>query len=188
VRIGILSDTHVPEAPVIFPEILEALAGVDLILHAGDIVVARVLDELEQVAPVIAAQGNHDPHLGDDPRVEPLHHLEFEGHALALLHIFEPLTSSFESLSRHLLGGAWPDIVVCGDSHVERIDVIDGVLVVNPGSATLPRNRSPRPGHVAFLTLERDVAPEAAIVDLGDPQWRANPAFRTVRAGDDGLS
>ena len=51
-RIGILSDTHVPEAPRLFPEILEALAGVDLILHAGDLVVARVLDELERIAPV----------------------------------------------------------------------------------------------------------------------------------------
>lgn len=187
-RIGILSDTHVPEAPVLFPEILEALAGVDLILHAGDIVVSRVLDELELVAPVVAAQGNHDPHLGDDPRVEPVHHLEFEGHTLALLHIFEPLTSTFENLSRYLLGGAQPDIVVCGDSHVERIDVIDGVLVVNPGSATLPRNRSPRPGHVAFLTLERDQPAEATIVDLGDPDWRADPVFRAVRAAGDGLS
>ena len=186
-RIGILSDTHVPEAPILFPEILEALAGVDLILHAGDIVVSRVLDELEQLAPVIAALGNHDTHLGDDPRIEPVHHLEFEGHTLALLHIFEPLSTDFDSLSRHLLGGARPDIVVCGDSHVERIDVIDGVLVVNPGSATLPHNLSPRLGHVAFLTLDRGRAPEASIVDLGDPDWRDEPPVRAGRAGSQGL-
>jgi putative phosphoesterase len=187
VRIGILSDTHVPEAPILFPEILEALAGVDVILHAGDIIVSRVLDELERVAPVIAAQGNHDPHLAGDPRVEPLHHLEFEGHTIALLHLFDPLTSDFASLSRRLLGGAQPDIVVCGDSHEERIDVIDGVLVINPGSATLPRNRSPRLGHVAFLLLERGHSPEANIVDLGEPDWRNHPSVRAGRSGDDGL-
>ena len=186
-RIGILSDTHVPEAPILFPEILEALAGVDVILHAGDITISLVLDELERVAPVIAAQGNHDSHLAGDPRVERLQHLEFEGHTVALLHLFDPPTSDFATLSHRFLGGAQPDIVVCGDSHQERIDVIDGVLVINPGSATLPRNRSPRLGHVAFLTLERGRPPEASIVDLGEPDWRDHPSRRAGRAGDDGL-
>jgi putative phosphoesterase len=180
-RIGVLSDTHIPEAPVLFPEILEALTGVDLILHAGDIVVARVLDELEQVAPVLAAEGNHDYHLASDPRIELLHRLELEGHTLALLHTFEPTSPRLERLVRLRLDGVRPDVVVCGDSHVERIDVVDGVLVLNAGSATLPRNRSPRLGHVAFLALERGRPPQATIVDLGEPHWRDHEVFRTAR-------
>ena len=172
-RLGLLSDTHIPEAgPRLFPEILEALRGVDAILHAGDLVVPRVLDELEQVAPVFAAQGNHDPELPGDPRLEPLHFLEFEGHSVALLHTFEPLDHGLAGLVRHFLGGRRTDVIVYGDSHHERIDWLDGVLLVNPGSATLPRNRSPRLGHIAFLTLERGRPPHAEIVDLGRP---ANP-------------
>jgi putative phosphoesterase len=165
-RIGLLSDTHVPEAPVLWPEIFEAFRGVDLILHGGDLVMARVLDELERVAPVLAAQGNHDPHLGDDPRVSPLHVLELEGHTLALLHTFEPLSAGLPTLSKYYLGGVMPDVVVYGDSHYDRIDVLDGALCVNPGSPTLPRNMSPRLRHVGFLTLERGVAPRAEIVHL----------------------
>ena len=178
-RIGILSDTHVPEAPRLFPEILEALAGVDLIFHAGDLVVARVLDELELIAPVYAAQGNHDPHIAGDPRIEPVHFLELEGFSIALIHIFEPLDWDRQRLLDHYLGGARPDIVVCGDTHFERIDRLGDMLVVNPGSATLPHNMSPRLGHVAYLTLEAGAPPRAEIVDLGAADWRE----RVARAG-----
>ena len=171
-RIGILSDTHVPEAPRIFPEIIEALEGVDLIFHAGDLVVARVLDELEQIAPIYAAEGNHDPHLKDDPRIEPVHFLELEGFSIALLHIFEPLNWELQRLLNQYLGGARPDIIVCGDTHYERIDWLEEILVVNPGSATLPRNMSPRLGHVAYLTLEQGEPPRAEIVDLAAEDWR----------------
>ena len=181
-RVGILSDTHVPSAPVLFPEILEALEGVDLILHAGDILVSSVLDELERIAPVYAAQGNHDGHLAGDPRVEPVHWLELEGHSLALLHIFEPITGDIDDLVKTFLGGVTPDIVVCGDSHVEQIIESGDVLVINAGSATLPRNRSPRPGHVGILTLSRKRPPEAALVDLGDPSWREHQVFQGARA------
>jgi putative phosphoesterase len=178
VRIGILSDTHIPEAPRLWDEIFHAFAGVDLVLHAGDIVVPRVLDELERIAPVLAAQGNHDLHITDDPRVLPLHLLELNGHRVALTHRFEPLDAPLAMLSRHYLGGTRPDVVVCGDSHVERIDVIEGVLCVNPGSATLPRNMSPRLGHVAFLTLERGRPPQAEIVHLGTIGPRPGSAAR----------
>ena len=165
-RIGLLSDTHIPEAPVLWPEVFEAFRGVDLILHAGDIMVARALDELERVAPVLAAQGNHDPHLADDPRVQPLHMLNLEGQLVALLHTFEPLDRGIEVLARFYLGGVVPDVVVYGDSHVEHVDTLDGTLVVNPGSPTLPRNQSPRLGYVGFLTLEPDAPPRAELQHL----------------------
>ena len=166
-RIGMISDTHLPEAgPDLMPEIYEALAGVDLIFHAGDITVPWLLDQLERVAPVYAAMGNHDEHITDDPRVKPLHLLDLEGHRVALLHTFEPLTMGGEALRRQWLRGEHADVVVYGDSHYEHIEWVDGMLVINPGSPTLPRNLSPRLGFVAYLTLERGKPPAAELVDL----------------------
>ncbi len=165
-RIGLLSDTHLVEAEKLWPEIFRAFAGVDLILHAGDIMFPAVLDALEQLAPVFAAEGNHDYYVGRDPRVSLLHTLELEGHSLALLHQFEPLDWGMPRLSTKFLRGERPDIVVYGDSHYDQIDVLDGTLIVNPGSPILPRNMSPRLGHVGFLTLERGAPPQAELVHL----------------------
>lgn len=169
-RIGFLSDTHIPVAPVLFPQILERFHGVDFILHAGDIVLSRVLDELETVAPVYAAQGNHDGHLVDDPRVKPLHLLDLNGFTVALLHVFEPWHVGREVLGPRLLDGAWADVIISGDSHQEGMEVVDGALCINAGSATMPRNRAPSPGHIGFLTLERGRPPSAELFHLGqDP-------------------
>lgn len=118
-RIGLLSDTHLVEAEKLWPEIFRAFEGVDLILHAGDIMFPAVLDALEQLAPVFAAEGNHDYYVGRDPRVSLLHSLELEGHSLALLHQFEPLDWGMPRLSTNFLRGARPDIVVYGDSHYD---------------------------------------------------------------------
>lgn len=61
-RIGVVADTHIPGRARALPEaLLRGLAGVDLILHAGDICVAPVLDWLAELAPVIAVAGNNDP-------------------------------------------------------------------------------------------------------------------------------
>jgi putative phosphoesterase len=166
-RVGLLSDTHIPVAPILYPEIKDALRGVDVILHAGDIVLSRVLDELEEIAPVYAAQGNHDGHLTEDPRVKPVHILELNGFTVALLHVFEPWDSGRVWLTR-LLDGGWADVVISGDSHLEGMEVVEGTLCINAGSATMPRNRAPRPGHVGFLTLERGKPPFAELYYLPD--------------------
>lgn len=166
-RIGLVSDTHIPEAAPRLPDyVLEPLAGVDLILHAGDVFLARVLDQLEEIAPVYAALGNHDPGLVHDPRVSPLHRLELEGFQVALLHAFEPVERGIEWLTETHLGGIPADVVISGDSHFERLDWLGETLVINSGSPTLPRNLSSRPGTLGFLTLERGKRPEAELVDL----------------------
>jgi hypothetical protein len=166
-RIGLLSDTHLPEAgPDLPPEVYEALRGCDAILHGGDITMGKVLDRLEEIAPVYAAMGNHDEHLAADPRVEALHWLTFEGHEVALLHRFEPLEWSMERLLERFFGGRRPGVVVFGDSHFESVEEREGVLLFNVGSATLPRTLSPRLGQVGFLTLEAGRPPVAELVDL----------------------
>ena len=92
-----------------------------------------------------------------------------------------------DKLLNQYLDGIRPDIIVCGDTHFERIDILEDVLVVNPGSATLPHNMSPRLGHVAYLTIEAGAPPHAEIVDLAAPDWRAR-AKRAVRSPGDRLS
>ena len=60
-RIGLISDTHIPDVARAIPRnVSRAFSGVDLILHAGDIQLASVLDELERIAPVLAARGDDD--------------------------------------------------------------------------------------------------------------------------------
>ncbi len=67
-RIGLVSDTHIPEAGrELPPQIYEAFAKVDLILHAGDMHIIEVLDWLESLAPVVAARGNGDGSSGRPP-------------------------------------------------------------------------------------------------------------------------
>ena len=71
-RIGLISDTHLPSSireP--WPEVAQAFRQVDLILHAGDIVTPRILDWLEDIAPVLAALGNNDFGM-DEARMQGL--------------------------------------------------------------------------------------------------------------------
>jgi predicted phosphodiesterase len=104
-RIGVLSDTHVPERALRLPQALfEAFHGVELILHAGDIVRMSVLDELSAIAPVAAVRGNmDDPAHGLPLKIE----LTLEGVSVGLIHgnggprhnIREHIAREFHTLS-----------------------------------------------------------------------------------------
>ena len=94
-RIGLISDTHIPEACEHLPAaVFDVLRGVDLVMHAGDVYVNQVLDELSAIAPVIAAIGNGDEGLdghrftldANDGRVKMAHLLEVEGVRIGLAH------------------------------------------------------------------------------------------------------
>ena len=170
-RIGLVSDTHVPESrKEIYSAIVDVFQGVDLILHGGDIAVERVLDDLAQAAPVLAAEGNHDRYLEDD-RIKKVHVIEAEGFTIGLTHQFLPYEWDMDKLISYWMGGIKTDIIVFGDSHYEKAEMRDGVLVINPGSAMYPHNQSTRLGHVAFLDLEAGRAPQpehVEIVNLAD--------------------
>ena len=138
-RIGLLSDTHVPEAEKeLPPEVREAFQGVDLILHAGDIYIPSVLDDLQGVAPVLAARGDDD--YGStltDERVKEKHVLELEGQTLWLVHqrpyyLMSPWWQDKVSSRQD----SSPDIVVFGHEHRTDVQRVDGILFVNPGSPT----------------------------------------------------
>jgi putative phosphoesterase len=175
VRIGLLSDTHLPgERRVLWDEVRHAFEGVDLILHGGDIVLPSVLDWLEEIAPTLAARGNND--MGwDDPRVQDTQWLDIEGFRLAMVHDMEPETQPIAELTERYLGGEHADIIVTGHTHYERLDYRDGVLQINSGSPTHPRLWSTRLGTIGLLEIERDSL-VARIAKLGESPDLRNPA------------
>jgi len=176
-KIGLIADTHIPEAGNSLPDrVLEIFRDVELILHAGDLHIIEVLDWLESVAPVKAARGNGDdgtsgrPPVPEDPRILPAHALTIEDVRTGLVHGL-PLPDEcpwalLEKTMDRLFGGPM-DVIVFGDSHVDYVKRHDGVLLVNPGSPTLPYNLVGHLGTVGILNINnRSVV--AQIVPLGE--------------------
>jgi uncharacterized protein len=142
--IGIISDTH----GLLRPEAVEALAGSDLIIHAGDVGKAEILERLQAIAPVTAVRGNVD----EGPWADAL-----------------PLTATVDAGAARIYvlhdvnqlgidpGRAGYHIVVSGHSHQPRHDKRRGVLYLNPGSAGPRRFRLP-------VTVAR--------LDGGGPPWK----------------
>ena len=139
--IGVISDTH----GLLRPEAVEALRGVDRILHAGDVGAPEILKELESIAPVTAVRGNVDS--GGWAQKLPLSEvIEVEGVSIYMLHILEKIDLKPEA--------AGLKVVVHGHSHVPKIEEKNGVLYFNPGSAG-PR-RFKLPVTVGRLIVEKD--------------------------------
>lgn len=168
-RIGLISDTHMPEvAQALPPQIAEVFRDVDLILHAGDIYTLSVLDELESIAPVLAAKGDDDS--GDmlaDRRVKWKHVLKLEGQTLWLIHYMPypyPVASwrARNSLGQRELDA--PNIVVFGHEHCTIMQHYSDVLFVNPGSPTFLNYRRGL-GTVGILDIDSGKA-QAHILQL----------------------
>jgi putative phosphoesterase len=149
-RIGVISDTHGLQRP----EALAALAGVDHILHAGDVGDAGILDELRKIAPVTAIRGNidRDGACAELPATEMV---ELGGVTFYLLHDVKAL--DLDPLAAGI------DAVVSGHSHKPAIEWRKGVLYLNPGSAG-PRRFS-LPITVAMVTVGEG-APRVEIVSI----------------------
>jgi hypothetical protein len=165
----LLSDTHIPEAEKALPgEVMEAFRGVDLILHAGDIYIPSVLDELQQIAPVLAARGDDDyGAIEKDGRVKERHVITLDGQILWLIHE-RPYPYMFPSLqaknSADKPDPDAPDVVVFGHAHSTFVGNSGGVLFVNPGSPTFLRYRRGL-GTVGILSFDSGQA-EAQILQL----------------------
>lgn len=171
-KIGLISDSHIPHAAKFLPpRVFELFSRVDLILHAGDIYQLSVLNELEKIAPVLAARGNGDYLLPDDPRIKDSHVLHLKGNKLGLTHSIEypePPWRSLEKAMEHDFGGRM-DILVGGHTHQTMIEEHEGILIVNPGSPTLPDGLY-GPGTVALLELSEGQA-RARIIRL-EEAWK----------------
>jgi putative phosphoesterase len=151
-RIGIISDTH----GLLRPAVKRRLAGVDHIVHGGDIGRPDIITTLRKIAPVTAIRGNVDTgdwagQYADTELVTLAGRSFFVLHDLKTLRI-DPVTFGI-------------DVVIYGHSHAPKIDTIGGVLYLNPGSAGRRRFKLP----ITLATLE--VATDGLrpiIHDLGD--------------------
>lgn len=163
-RIGLLSDTHIPETKRAFPDcVAEAFRGVDLILHAGDIYIPSALDQLQEVAPVLAARGDDD--MLRDPRVKDRHVIEVGSLKVGLVHVFEGLHLYWgleKAMETEFNGPV--DIIVFGHTHSVLIKRDNSVLLVNPGSALLPHYQA-KLGSVGILDIN-DGRVNVSLVEL----------------------
>lgn len=148
VRIGLITDTHIPDRCFEIPQQLEQIfAAVDFILHAGDVGELWVLDRLSRIAPVIAVHGNDDSQ--DSQRELPLQQLiSAKGQRILLWHNHYPdrideLTSRTDDLRPKLRRIAWrakrcgATTAVFGHWHIPLVHEEDGVTLINPGTIEL---------------------------------------------------
>lgn len=154
-RIGLISDTH----GLLRPEAVRALAGVERIIHAGDIGAPEVLEGLRAVAPVHAVRGNNDVGAW----AEHLPHrlaLELGGSRIEVLHDLKDFGAHAGAVDA---GAGGPRVVISGHSHQPSVTERDGVLFVNPGSAG--RRRFKLPVTLGHLIVAGGCA-RAEILDL----------------------
>lgn len=152
-RIGLVSDTH----GMFRPELFEALAGVELILHAGDVGPNEILERLETIAPVQAVYGNTDA-----PGRTSLRNavdIVVDGIRIHVSHGHELGSPTPQKLAEVYDA----DVIVYGHTHQQLISRVGGRLIVNPGAAGARRFRL-EPS-VAILAIRNGVA-EAVLVPL----------------------
>lgn len=173
-KIGLLTDTHLPnmirDIDELGPEPAEFFSSVDLILHGGDLIFTRVLDWLEQFAPVVCADGNNDTY--DDPRSKEVQMLDIEGWRIGMIHSLEGEHRPMSELQKIFPSAV--DIMVAGHTHQERLEVRDGVVLMNSGSITFPKHKELRLGGVGLLELMPSSL-HAEIIPIGETPGRPNP-------------
>ena len=139
--VGLISDTH----GLVRSDVHDALAGVELILHAGDVGGQEILDELALIAPVRAVLGNTDPE--DSPGLAPEISITIGGVRVHVSHGHEIGSPSPAKLAERYDA----DVLVYGHTHRQLVTRIGGRLVINPGAAG-PRRFNLRPS-VGRLTI-----------------------------------
>ena len=151
--IGLISDTH----GLVRPDVHDAFAGVELILHAGDVGGDDVLDELETIAPVLAVHGNTDP--PGDPRLAAVIERQVDGVRIHVSHGHELGSPTPEKLFARYAA----DVLIYGHTHRQLVTRSGRRLAVNPGAAGARRFQL-LPS-VARLTIENGAA-EVQLVEL----------------------
>jgi uncharacterized protein len=135
VKLGLISDTH----DYFDPRLPDLFAGVDHILHAGDIGRHALLAELELIAPVTAVAGNTDDPIWGYPLTKVV---TLGGRKFLLHHIVEPHALRADLQSR--LNAEQPDVVMFGHTHKPFSERRNGTLFFNPGYAGKQRFNLPR--------------------------------------------
>jgi hypothetical protein len=132
--IGLISDTHVPKRALNVPQrVFEVFQNVDFIIHAGDLVELSVVDDLEQIAPVLAVHGNLDSAEVNDA-LPVLNSLKIFGWKIGVMHDPDVLKGSDKMVGIAKENGF--NVFVYGHTHSPRINWEGEILYINPGSPT----------------------------------------------------
>ena len=136
-KIGVISDTH----GLLRPEVLEILRECEVILHGGDINKQKILDELEEIAPVHVVRGNNDKEWA--AALPESLNIELFGLKIFMVHNKKMIPANLQDV----------DLIIYGHSHRYEEKNIDGICYLNPGSCG-PR-RFTQPITLAVLTVEK---------------------------------
>jgi uncharacterized protein len=156
-KIGVIADTHIPRAGRTIPEkVFTIFAGVELIIHAGDIVEETALVQLQAIAPVEAVHGNRDSEelKGKLPETKIL---ELHGFKIGIFHGHGDKGTTMERLPG-FFAGIPLDCIIFGHSHIPYNETRNGILYFNPGSPTV-KKRQPYPS-VGILALRDTIEAE----------------------------
>jgi putative phosphoesterase len=156
--VGLISDTHVPVRAKCIPKmVFKVFENVDFIVHAGDLVQLAVIDELEQLAPVLAVHGNMDgPEVSG--ALPKLNSLKLSDWKIGVMH--DPSTMFGMGKMREIAKQNGFNVFVYGHTHNSSIKWEGKTLYINPGSATNPTSFINRPS-VALLKVTREaIIPE----------------------------
>jgi putative phosphoesterase len=160
--VGVLSDTHIPSRARSVPQAaldLFARHNVHLIIHAGDVSTMAVINQLSAYAPVEAVQGNVE--MADTVSALPIkRELVVGGCAIGIVHDLGARARYRDTARREFSAAR---VVVFGHSHVPLVEDADGLLLLNPGSAT---DRRSQPHCTVALLAITDGVPHAQILAM----------------------
>lgn len=161
-RLGIVSDTHLPRGSRALPaDCLEQLAAADAILHAGDFIERSVLEELQAIGPPVhAVRGNVDS-AELQARLPLVRVVQAAGARIAMIHDAGPAAGRLERMRRRFPGA---DAVVFGHSHLPLHEEAGGFAIFNPGS---PTERRRAPHHTMGVATVQDGRVAFELVRVG---------------------
>ena len=151
--VGVISDTHVPKRARCIPKrVFEIFQGVDYIIHAGDLVELAVIDELEEIAPVLAVRGNSDG-LDVANALPKLNSLKIFDWKIGVMHD-QNILDGLDSMEEIGKANGF-DVFVYGHTHMANVLWEGKILYLNPGSPTDPAGILDKPS-VAILKITRE--------------------------------
>ncbi len=160
--VGLIADTHVPKRAICIPQkVFEVLKDVDFIVHAGDLVELSVIDELEQIAPVLAVHGNMDGQEVKDvlPELNSLKIFEWK---IGVMHDPNGFLGSGKMVEIAKENGF--DVFVYGHTHSAKINWVEKILFINPGSPTDPASFINKPSVGLLKITKQTITPQ--IIEL----------------------
>jgi len=165
--IGVISDTHIPERADKIPEaVFEAFKDVEMIFHAGDLVSMKVLQDLEKVAPTWCVQGNMDRMYG--LKLPKRKKVEIDGIKIGIDH-GEVYPRGDTQQLKYIGMEMGVNVLISGHTHISFIKEVDNMLLLNPGSPTVPRLSDPS---VMVAEIDNKVL-DAQIIKIGKPICRS---------------